>query len=585
MLLFFEYRRELSIIDNTIDVIRKGHLEGLRSAIWDLSEERIESSLKAIKADNIISDALLIYSGDDNPAFDYRIVYRAEMIPVIHPIGGKLAELWILITRSDLTSIIFRNTRFYLFVLIPILFMAAAIMLLFRLYVTNPLRALTKYTKEISIENIQNDFPLPERRGFNSENELGLLLNAITQMRLNIKNEDNQRKKAEKLLGDLQKNLEDILNSIPSLIIGIDMDGLVTLWNREAEIATGIGNKMAVGKKLTEVIPRLESIEDTIHAVSRNKETRRESLYFQQKDGSEIYEEVIISPLKSRKREGIVLRIDDITEKRKLDEIMVQNEKMLSIGGLAAGIAHEINNPLAGMLQSASVLSNRLGISRELSANVKAAEECGISPESINQYLEKRDIPRILKSITEGGQRVAEIVQNMLSFARQSDRKRSTFSINNLIDDTLSLISTEFSLKNHYDFKKIKIDRQFGEGIPPVICERSKIQQVILNILQNRAQAMYSVDKIDHQPIFTIRTCFAEYEKLVRVEIEDNGPGMEKNIEKRIFEPFFTTKAEGKGTGLGLSVSYYIIKEDHKGNLSVSSTPGKGTIFTIELPA
>jgi len=258
--------------------------------------------------------------------------------------------------------------------------------------------------------------------------------------------------------------------------------------------------------------------------------------------------------------------------------MMVQSEKMLSVGGLAAGMAHEINNPLAGILQSTQVIRNRL--SKDLPANLKAAEECGVNLEDIKAYMEKRNIFSMMDLVKSAGLRAARIVENMLSFSRKSDHRKSTHYLHDLMEATIELIRNDYSIKKRYDFRSIEILKEYQKNIPPIPCAKNEIQQVLLNILKNGAEAM--VDAGIVSPRFLIR--YFRQEDQVVVEIEDNGPGIDQEIKKRIFEPFFTTKDVGIGTGLGLSVSYFIISENHNGVMTVESTPGKGTTFAIKLP-
>jgi len=279
--------------------------------------------------------------------------------------------------------------------------------------------------------------------------------------------------------------------------------------------------------------------------------------------------------------ERIIAVVRDIEQRKKTQEMMVQSEKMLSVGGLAAGMAHEINNPLAGMMQTADVMGNRL-TDFKIPANIRAAEEIGITMDDINTFMEKRGILRMLMTINESGRRIAAIVNNMLSFARKSGAQVSSHNLGELFDNTLELAATDFDLKRHYDFKMIKVIREYDHNIPVIPCESAKIQQVVLNILRNGAQAMQEAKiKI---PMFTVKIYVDEIQKMVCLEIGDNGPGMDEEILKRVFEPFFTTKPVGIGTGLGLSVSYFIITENHGGEMSVESTPGSGAKFTIRLP-
>jgi signal transduction histidine kinase len=244
-------------------------------------------------------------------------------------------------------------------------------------------------------------------------------------------------------------------------------------------------------------------------------------------------------------------------------------------------MAHEINNPLAGMMQTANVMSNRL-TNFEMPANLHAAEQAGTSMESIRRFMELRGINEMINTITESGQRVAEIIENMLSFSRKSEVEISSYDLAELLDKTLELAATDYDLRKQYDFKLIKIIKEYEPNLPFVPCERAKIQQVILNVLRNGAEAMQEVTEVE--PQFTLRTRYDRNRQMVCMEIEDNGPGMDETTRRRVFEPFFTTKPVGIGTGLGLSVSYFIITEIHDGEIFVESQPGAGAKFVICLP-
>ena len=280
--------------------------------------------------------------------------------------------------------------------------------------------------------------------------------------------------------------------------------------------------------------------------------------------------------------EMVLAVVRDISQRKKTQEMMIQSEKMLSVGGLAAGMAHEINNPLAGMMQSANVIANRLGRDMNIPANHEAARKAGTTMEAIQAFMEDRGILKMVESIRLSGVRAAKIVANMLSFARKSDAGVSSHILSSLMDKTLELAATDYDLKKKYDFKVIEIRKEYEDKLPIVPCEGAKIQQVLLNILINGAQAMQRAGI--EKPVFTLRTKMENAGKTACIEIEDNGPGMDEATRKRVFEPFFTTKPVGEGTGLGLSVSYFIISENHGGEMTVTSSPGQGAKFTIRLP-
>ncbi len=387
-----------------------------------------------------------------------------------------------------------------------------------------------------------------------------------------------ERKQAEEELRHLRNYLSNIINSMPSMLIGVDADCRVTQWNLTAEEATSITAGSAYGKTLSEVLPQMTSEMQKITESIRSRETRRDQKMPRQSQHGTCYEDVTIYPLIANGVEGAVIRIDDVTDKVRMEEMMIQSEKMLSVGGLAAGMAHEINNPLAGIMQNIQVLRNRF--KPDLKKNQEAALACGTTIEAIQAYMQERNLIGMLDNINQTSQRAAKVVENMLSFSRKSKGLPLPENLADLLDRTVDLAANDYDLKKNYDFRHIQIVRQYDPALPSVPCQASKIQQVILNLLKNGAQAMAEAGT--ESPRFTLRLKMQAGQAMI--EVKDNGPGMPEEVRRRVFEPFFTTKEPGVGTGLGLSVSYFIITEDHNGSMQVESTPGRGTRFSIRLP-
>jgi PAS domain S-box-containing protein len=269
--------------------------------------------------------------------------------------------------------------------------------------------------------------------------------------------------------------------------------------------------------------------------------------------------------------------IQDVTEQRVMRDMIIQSEKMMSVGGLAAGMAHEINNPLGGILQNAQVITRRL--TSDSRANADAAQSAGCTIQAINRFMESRGILSCLGNIRESGERAAHIVKNMLEFSRGTESANTRASINALLDKSIDLCSSDFDLRRNYDFKNIAIRKEYIPDIPEIRCFPTQLQQVFVNILGNAAHALTDV----LSPRIILRT-FSRGD-CVHIEIEDNGRGMDEETIRKVFEPFFTTKIVGEGTGLGLSVSYFIITNNHHGSIHVKSSVGKGTCFMIALPA
>jgi signal transduction histidine kinase len=260
--------------------------------------------------------------------------------------------------------------------------------------------------------------------------------------------------------------------------------------------------------------------------------------------------------------------------------MMEQSEKMLSVGGLAAGMAHEINNPLGAILHNVQNIRRRL--SPELPKNLEQAEQIGVELSTVNQYLQAREVPQLLDGIQQAGARAAKIVTHMLSFSRRSTRQMAPCDLPALIDQAVEIAGNDFDLAIGFDFKGQAIIRQFDPALGPVPGTANELEQVLLNLLKNAAQAIHQREDDSEPGRIILRTKLNP--PWAEIQVEDNGIGMSESVRKRIFEPFFTTKEIGQGTGLGLSVSYFIITNNHKGQMEVQSTQGQGTCFTLRLP-
>jgi PAS domain S-box-containing protein len=255
---------------------------------------------------------------------------------------------------------------------------------------------------------------------------------------------------------------------------------------------------------------------------------------------------------------------------------LLQSEKMASIGQLAAGVAHEINNPV-GFIKSNLGTLQRYMVDLVRMIQAYAASEGELAPatretvESLRQALDLdfllEDLQSLLVETTDGVQRVQDIVRDLKSFSHVNSAEQSWSNLESGLDSTLNIVWNELKYK-------AQVVKEYA-GLPDILCAPAQLNQVFMNFLVNAAQA------IETQGEIRIRTGYSERE--VWVEIEDNGVGIAPEHMNRLFEPFFTTKAVGKGTGLGLSLSYGIVKK-HEGRIEVDSQLGRGTRFRVTLP-
>lgn len=373
--------------------------------------------------------------------------------------------------------------------------------------------------------------------------------------------------------------LQNVIDSMPSALIRVDDKMNLCQWNRKA---FEIYSELSQEDRLIPVEDFFKNEPDILRAISDARELNiprileRRSLA----DSPLSLYDITVFPLQNSDLQGVVVRMDDVTSKSRMEEVMVQTEKMMSVGGLAAGMAHEINNPLGGILQGAQNLVRRFR--PDIKANVQAASRVGCSIESLQNYLDERKILAIIDGIRESGLRASSIVSNMLEFSKPGRDIVGLVNVAELINNSLELAAKDYDLKKKYDFLHVKIVREFDPDLPDILCSRTEIEQVLFNLFKNAAQAMSEHGHKGDEPTIHVRTI--KLVESISIEVEDNGPGIDPEARRRVFEPFYTTKSTDSGTGLGLSVSYFIITQNHGGSFIVDSHSGSGAKFTITLP-
>ena len=263
---------------------------------------------------------------------------------------------------------------------------------------------------------------------------------------------------------------------------------------------------------------------------------------------------------------------------------LIQTEKMVTVGQLVAGIAHEINNPvnfiygnLAHVREYVKELLSVINIYREYSPQLNSKIQEKLNKNDLDFLIE--DLPKILSSMEIGTERISKIVRALRNFSRLDEAQAKGVNIHEGIDSTLLILRHKLNVKVHSN-RCIEIVKNYAK-LPDLECYPAQLNQVFMNILSNAFDALeeYDVQKNPKIEIFTENN-----DDHVTIRIVDNGPGMTKKVQNRIFDPFFTTKTVGKGTGLGLSISYQIVVENHKGQLKCISKLGQGTQFYITIP-
>lgn len=398
-----------------------------------------------------------------------------------------------------------------------------------------------------------------------------------------LKSEIEKRKQAEVFIKEKEERYRNLFESSGDAIF-IVQDSVIIDCNHSSVQLLGVTYNDIIGRKIFDFAPPVQSDGSNSRSTfeSREKQSAVSPQHFEwllmNKEQRPLLVDIDITILSAENHIINQVIVRDITERKRTQELLVQTEKMMAVGGLAAGMAHEINNPLGVILQANQNLERRLGT--KLKKNQMTADEIGLDFEKLQQYLDEKSIPTYLQSIRSAGERAAKIVKSMLEFSRSSKISNKQLSdITELIDSAVEMARKDYDLKQQFDFKNIVIERKYSP-VDQALCERTEIGQVFLNIIKNAAQAMHTSSTNNPKLLLTVDQTMSD----IIITIEDNGPGMNDEIQSQIFEPFFTTKVVGEGTGLGLSVSYFIVTSHHGGKISVVSKLEHGAKFVISLP-
>jgi len=399
--------------------------------------------------------------------------------------------------------------------------------------------------------------------------------------------------------GDLKKSnleIECLLSSLSSILIGLSLQHDVKRWNPMAEKVLGLTAGEIMGHPLAESGVQWDwaKIEDGLAKCHQiNAAVRVDDIGFTRTDGKPGFLGITINPirLESDRLIGFIIIGADITDRKAMEDMLAQTEKLKSIGQLAAGIAHEINTPTQYVGDNTRFLQDALqDIMDVLSLYaqlLEAVKSDALTPELIGRVesgIEEADveylteeIPTAIEQTLEGVDRIGKIVRAMKEFSHPGQEEKTAIDINNAIESTITVARNEWKYV-------ADMVTEFDATLPPVPCLPGEFNQVILNLIINAAHAFAGVIDGQSTEKGVIRITTRKKENFAEVIISDTGGGIPEAIRQRIFDPFFTTKEIGKGTGQGLAIAHSVIIEKHGGTLNLDSTEGKGTTLTICLP-
>jgi two-component system cell cycle sensor histidine kinase/response regulator CckA len=364
-----------------------------------------------------------------------------------------------------------------------------------------------------------------------------------------------ERKRTEANLRRSEQKNRAVLSAMPDLMFRLDQDGIFLDYKAEKDSDLLVKPEMFLGRRVVDVLPPWLA-DLTMKNINHTLKTRSLQVY-----EYEIYINGQLQYFEARcvlcGSDEVLVVIRNITEKRRLEQHVLQAQKMESLGTLAGGITHDFNNILAGILGYASFLKSKLNPDHDFFKYVDTIERSAI--------------------------RAADLTSKLLAFTRGEKVNHKPLNINKLIREILEIIQ-------HTIDKSISVGTKLDESLPTIMGDAGQIQQVVMNLCVNARDAMggggkliIASEKVISADADPQRPADAKAGMYVKISVSDSGTGMDKDVLARIFDPFFTTKGKGQGSGLGLSVAYGIVK-GHEGFITVSSQPGLGSIFNAYFP-
>ncbi|PID42272.1 MAG: PAS domain-containing sensor histidine kinase [Proteobacteria bacterium] len=383
-----------------------------------------------------------------------------------------------------------------------------------------------------------------------------------------LKEEIEQHLETTNRLHASETYIKNVLESMPTMLVGLNARGEITHWNKKAEKNTGIAVKDALGKYLWDAYPIITVTKGQVsEALEKNV-----TLNFKQSQRDLFHYDITIYPLNGSIEPGVVILIVDMTNQVKSENKLIQRDKMSAMGELASSMAHDINVPVQAIF---SDLSRARELVRAMSGQVRS----GCEP--LSGQLDQLD--RELQDVKSQGKHAAAIISNLLNFASSHDDTKQEAYVTEIMDHTIELARSALSLPHGLRFTDLTIERDYDQELPLLPCFVSEIQQVFLSLLRHCFYSIGEVDREDFIPVIRVRVL--ECYDALWIKISHNGKGLTSEEQQYIFEPYFSNeKPEVEyDAGKRLSFPYFIMTEHHNGQMAVTSDINAGTTFHIQL--
>ncbi len=364
--------------------------------------------------------------------------------------------------------------------------------------------------------------------------------------------------------------IQNILSSMPLVLVGLNRDGLITHWNRRAEQVSGTGADEAIGRNLWSVYPDITVTPQHIQQAL----DKRQPLTLRYSQPGSYHMDITVYPLENYVEPGVVVLVDDVTRRVITENMLIQHDKLSSMGELATAMANDIHKPLQAILFDLRSFQNILEAGRLL-------------PEDCKQGSEFERLQGLLEHAADNGEQVESVIRNLLQFARGRNAQAESANVVDILEHSLTQASEALSLPDAIPFSNIHIERHFEAEIPQVPCHITELQQVFLSLFRHAYQSLVEKAEakgLDFMP--TIKLYVGQSYDALSIRIQHNGTGLSNDEQMHLFEPYVhsaNVEQPSAAADRRLSFAYFVITEQHRGHMAVTSDLDVGTTFHIQL--
>jgi len=421
-----------------------------------------------------------------------------------------------------------------------------------RLYFSR--RKTHRYNRELEEIRTQLELRVAERTA--TLNESNQLLKESNQA---LEVEVAEHRKTTQQLQQSEAYINSILQSMPLMLVGLNQQNQITQWNHRAEIISGVSSDAAKGGDLWKIYPAITITPEQVKQAQEENKT----ITVKYSQRGQYHFDITIYPLRKERETGVVILLDDVTQRAKNENMLIQRDKMSAMGEMASVMAHDISIPLKAIIKDIRTVRQSMAGG-------------SIDAEALNELLEDAIVR---------GQQANSVISNLLNFSASGGGEKTLSSIASIVDQSLELASDVLSVTADLRFGHIKVNTSYAEDLPDIPCYVTEMQQVLLSLFRHSCYALGNVDDLNYVPEINIQVSLC-YDNLW-IRVQHNGKSISLEDQKTLFEPF-SHGGDSKAVlnaGMHLSFSHFIIAEQHQGQIAVTSNADEGTTFHIQLPA